>query len=161
MPSYYVQNNDAEDSSVLTEFQPVISHGGPNPPHFLFVKNLTFWPKSIAHLEPHHLAAKNEAGRAPSDPPRRVSMKDLSLSQICNRANPSLKRKFGKPALDRVVRVRTVTLKMVLPSEQYICSGLEPCLDAHEAPQAPGPQCPKSAENHAGGTILCQSRAQA
>ena len=74
----------------------------------LFVNNLSFWLKNIAHLESHHLAEHNEAGHAPLDPPRRVSMKFLSLSRFCNRINSFLEKMFGKPAPEGVIRVVTI-----------------------------------------------------
>ena len=112
MRFHHVQIDPDKHSSVLTEFEPGISHGGPNSPHVdvclhcfctFVVTNLTFWPRNIAHLGSHHLAEQNEAAHTPLDPPRRVSMFPFSLSQFCNRRNSFLKNMFGKPAPRRLL----------------------------------------------------------
>ena len=85
-------------SFVLTEFEPGISRGGPNSPHFdvcsyiSLTKPSHFSRKYIAHLESHHLAEQNEAAHTPLDPPSRVSMFPFSLSRFCNRRNSFLKK---------------------------------------------------------------------
>ena len=110
---HHFQIDPAKDSSDLTKFEPGISHGGPIISHvnvvfsIFFDKTFTFWPKHIAHLESHHLAEHNEVAHTPLDPPRRVSMIFFSLSRFCNRRNSFLKKMFGKPAPEGVVRVGT------------------------------------------------------
>ena len=81
---------------------------------------LDILPQNIAHLGSHHLANHNEAAHTPLDPPRRVSVKMFSLSRFCKRRNSFLKKVFGKPAPEGVIRVGTVTLKSVLLSEQLL-----------------------------------------
>ena len=110
---HHFQNDPDKYSFVLTKSEPGISHGGPNSSHFqfflYFVKNLTFWPKSIAHLGSHHLAEHNEAAHTPLDPPRRVSVQFFSLSRFCSRRNSFLKKMFGKPAPEGVIRVAIIS----------------------------------------------------
>ena len=113
MRFHHFQIDPAKYSSVLTKSEPGISHGGQNSTHFdafctfycFFYIFCHFGKKNIAHLESHHLAEHNEAGHTPLDPPRRVSMKDFSLSRFWNRRNSFLKKMFGKPAPEGVIRV--------------------------------------------------------
>ncbi len=62
-----------------------------------FLKENHILAKNIARLQSDHLAEHNEAGHAPLDPPRRVSMMFFSLSRFCNSRNSFLKKVCGKP----------------------------------------------------------------